>query len=941
MPKRICILDWKEAALPQLVREIVRPCEDSGRILDLRGTVVMIQTRQSVRALGDALAKEGARRGKLLLPPAFLLPEQVFQSSGEAGGPPAGPRRSFLAWTRVLAEVDPKRYPNLLGNAPNLAGLEERLVWGRVLREVEALLGENLLRFEDVATVADLPPGEEERWAELADLERHFREVLTGWGFSSEVESRLAACAGPQTPEGSDRLVLALVADPLPAVTTFLEALLDSRPEFSVDILAWGPENVEAFDGWGRPLPAFWRERYPPAPVLQGRFHPLRSGEEEALRVKTLLEPNLERPGAVALGVQSGEVVSPLERLGVPCFDPSGEPLSMTWPFSLFESLAEWLAGDGFEPFARLVRTPWVVAVLERELEGFDPQPVLLELDRIRERYLPDTTSDVRRKVRPGSALKGVFECFSGWQRTFAKLPYGDSFLEVINRWSGQLDGLPSLISVWNRWVEVLPEVVEEIEPLQPGSAASFLHALLALLKEEVYYDEMPREGLRVQGWLELPLIEAPHLILAEVADEHLPGAVRSHPFLPDALRGRLGLRDEESRETRDSWLLSCLDQSRRKHGRLDLTLSRSNSRGEPLKPTRLLFQGAPHKLPARVQVAFREPPLLKQDPPWALGWKLRPPGPAERPYRPGHLSVTAFRSYLRCPFRFFLERSLGMETYDSRKMEMDAAEFGTLVHETLEALARDDTMRDSADAPAIAEFLRDRATTLIHQRYGQALPLSLEIQLESAIQRLRAWANEEAKSRREGWRIDPNLVEWTPPEDADALQIEGCRITGKIDRIERHDETGALRLLDFKTRDTAGSPAKAHLKGWNPEVDEDRVPSSARVTVLGKPYRWLDLQLPLYAWMAQDRFPGAGLQVGYVHLPRVVGNVGVDLWTDLSESDLVEAAVECAGGIIRDIRGGIFWPPAEDLKYDDFEGLFFESLTDELEAPTLQREAD
>ena len=936
MPKRIRILDWKEAALPQLVREIVHPVEGGRGVLDLRETRLVVPTRQSVRLLGDALARHAAERGQLLLPPSFSLPEQLFAGS-TGGAPPAGPRRSFLAWTRVLEEVAPSEFSNLLGEAPNLSGLDQRLVWGRVLREVEALLGENLLRFGDVPGEA-LAPGEEERWRELAELERRFLAVLDDWGLSSEADFRLAACAHPRPPEGCNRLLLALVPDPLPGVVSFLEALLTAHPELLLEVLTWGPDAVEAFDDWGRPRPSYWRDRNPPAPVLEERFHPLRSVEEEALRVRDLLQPNLERPGAVALGVQSGELVSPLKRLGVPCFDPSGEPLSMTWPYPLLGSLAEWLESDGFEPFARLVRAPWIVAVLEGEVDGFHHREVLFQLDRIRARSLPDTASDVRRKLRPGSSLAGVFPCFDDWKRALRKAPFGTSFLELINGWANFLDGLPPLIPVWNRWVEVLPEAVADAEALAPGSPAAFLRALLALLQDEVFYDDSPGEGLRVQGWLELPLVEAPHLVLAELADEHLPGVVRSHPFLPDALRSRLGLRDEETRHTRDAWLLSCLDQSRRRKGRLDLTLSRSNSRGEPQKPTRLLFQGAPDTLPARVQAAFREPPVLSEDPNWTLGWKLRPPGPAERPFRPQRLSVTAFRSYLRCPFRFFLERSLGMESFENRKMEMDAGEFGTLIHDTLEAFAREETIRDSMDPPGIAEFFRERATALIHQRYGQSLPLPLEIQLESVIQRLRAWSEHEAQSRREGWRIDPALVEWTPPEDADDLEIEGYRITGKIDRIERHEETGALRLLDFKTWDAPEAPFKSHLKKWS-GADEDSVPPYARVMLAGKPHRWLDLQLPLYAWMAHTLFPESDLQVGYVHLPRAVGKAGVDLWTGLEDPDLLASAVECARGVLRDIRADIFWPPAEDLKYDAFDGLFFDSLAGELEVAAFHRE--
>ena len=75
---------------------------------------------------------------------------------------------------------------------------------------------------------------------------------------------------------------------------------------------------------------------------------------------------------------------------------------------------------------------------------------------------------------------------------------------------------------------------------------------------------------------------------------------------------------------------------------------------------------------------------------PWTLPWKLQPrPLPDDaRIFQ--RLSVTQFRSYLSCPFRFYLQHGLGMNEIDPEKSEMDARDFGNLVHDALERFARD-----------------------------------------------------------------------------------------------------------------------------------------------------------------------------------------------------------------------------------------------------------
>ena len=68
-------------------------------------------------------------------------------------------------------------------------------------------------------------------------------------------------------------------------------------------------------------------------------------------------------------------------------------------------------------------------------------------------------------------------------------------------------------------------------------------------------------------------------------------------------------------------------------------------------------------------------------------------------------------------------------------------------------------------------------------------------------------------------------------------LEVDGeiFTVTGKIDRVDRHEETRQVAIWDYKTSDSGEGPNKAHIKGR------------------GKNQKWKDLQLPLYRHLVKE----------------------------------------------------------------------------------------
>ncbi|HXA81079.1 MAG TPA: PD-(D/E)XK nuclease family protein, partial [Opitutaceae bacterium] len=253
----------------------------------------------------------------------------------------------------------------------------------------------------------------------------------------------------------------------------------------------------------------------------------------------------------------------------------------------------------------------------------------------------------------------------------------------------------------------------------------------------------------------------------------------------------------------------------------------------------------------------------------------------------------------------------------DPAKDELDARDFGVLCHAALEAMGREAALRDCTDAAVLRQFLLAELERHTRAGYGEAMSLPLIIQLESARQRLARAAEVQAAERAAGWVIEQ-------VEKKISVEIGGLLVKGKIDRIDRHVETGAVRVLDYKTSDSPASPRDTHLHA--PRQGETP-PAWAVFELDGRPRVWADLQLPLYRHALAAEFPGA-VACGYFNLPKAVGGTGLALWDEYTP-ELHAAAVRCAEGVCAAIRAGEFWPPNEQVRadYDEFASLFHQGV--------------
>jgi ATP-dependent helicase/nuclease subunit B len=935
------LLPWERPLLPQAAAWLAAGW-DGGGPLDLSARLVIVPTRQAGRRLREALAALAAARGSAVFPPRVTVPEAL----AELGAPPAGVAtrtETLLAWAGVLCAARPEDFREVFPTDPPA----QDFAWARRLAaqmmRLQGTLAEAALRIGGVpARAGDFP--ETGRWGQLAELERRCDAALAARGLREPQAAKIAAALAPTFPAGVEKITMLAVPDPLPLAVLVLGQLVARVP---VEIVCHGPDLGE-FDAWGRPLEEAWARRVPDWPDFEQRVHLCANPAEQAERVVALARAYAEKgadhvahpteprdgpaasrrrglpEGALAVGIADAEVLAPLEDglvgAGVAAFNPAGRPRRRDALHALLAALADFAREDSFAHAAALLRCPDVLEWLAATVGGnFSAARLLAELDALHARHLPPTLPAARRHCSgPTAETAGKFPtagvALAALEALRGRLAQGEfaagAAVALGEIFAGRRTGSDSpLADSAAAWREALRETAAALEKFPGPARAEAWELALARFAEDTRFDEKPAGALELQGWLELPWEDAPHLVVAGLNDGLVPEAVTGDVFLPEALRGRLGLRTNAARFARDACLLAGLGAWRRAAGRLDVLVGKVSAVGDPLRPSRLLLCCAEEALPGRVAFLFREAPTARAGAPWARAWRLRPEAAAP----PEKISVTALRDWLACPFRFYLRHVVKMERVEPNKAELDALDFGTLVHAALQAMGEDAALRDSTDEPTLRAGLLAALERRARAQFGGELTLPLVVQLESARQRLAAAARAQARERAAGWRIE--RVEWKFE-----LRLGGLAVRGKIDRVDRHEATGAVRVLDYKTSDTAVSPDRAH---FGPASAAAERPEWMRAVIGGKERGWLDLQLPLYRRAVEAEF-GAGVACGYFNLPKAVGDTAVSLWSGLD--DVAQAAaMTCAEGAASAIAVGKFWPPAEPNARDDeaWAGLF------------------
>ena len=921
-------IDWQQPALPTAAGWLLdrAPAGDAIARGDLSQLIVVVPGGRAGRRLLEILVAQCAEEDIGLSPPKIVtmggLPELLYPPQR----PFADELTQRLAWVEGLRAFaskpaqreELKRY---IPAFPPAGDITRLLELADMLRGQHMELAADGLDFSHVAehTHAIGQAGESDRWRLLQKVQRAYLDVLDGLQLWDKQTARLEAIRLKEC-RTDKHIVLVGTVDMNRTARQMLDLVAGN-----VTTLTFAPKELtDRFDEHGCVLPAAWADHR--IEVDDARVviadDPIDQADEAARAVARF--DGKYRGDEITIGVCDERVVPQISRQFEQCglnarWGP-GRVVSESPPFRLLQGVAEFLERQSWRDFAALVRHADVETWLNAraEIQGLAAGDWLTALDKYQSSHVQTrltgdwlgTESEREGERDRVAAATAIYDAMAELLSDFAeaKLP--------LAQWAPKVAGLLLKVYGAREFNELDPAdrfTLKALEYLHaallnqrsiavnisPGiSAADCIRWALDSVAGETVAPPSDPAAIELLGWLELPLDDAPALVVTSLNEGNVPKSSSADMFLPDSLRTRLGLDDNARRFARDAYALSVLAVSRDAW----FIVGRRDADGYPLAPSRLLMACDDETLVQRAKTFFTPPPAKAARQPLAGAltasresstFTVPPPQPLKEPL--AKLRVTAFRDYLACPYRFYLKQVAGVKCVDDDADELDGGAFGGLAHEVFNQFGVDER-RHTASAEEIEALFEEVLQEFVRKTFGTSPHTAVAVQIEQLRRRLKALARVQADRAAAGWRI--MYTEVPVDETVCEIEVDGkpFRISGRIDRIDLHEATGVWAIWDYKTSDTARKPAATHRK-------KDQ---------------WIDLQLPLYRHLAAEVHGDlksilevdGKIQLGYVQVPKSADGVRFEPaeWTDAELS----SADECAGQVIRAIRNETFWPPAD-----------------------------
>ena len=884
----------------------------------------------------ELLLDEAEARGAMLIPPRTTTVGSLPELLHSAPRPLADDVTSRRAWSRALRSVDREVLEKVFPHLPEGDGLTEWDELAGLLAGLHQNLAKEGHRFADVAAIcrSGLLFDDGTRWEVLGRVQRRYLDLLECAGVADRFETRILAFDSGVAPFTGDLWFLSIVE--LPTVTRRLVEASGASVNTLVHApvkLGDGTDATTVFDAFGLPSTSYWETA--PVPVTDQILEVVERPVDQA---EAVIDAIARFGGAysaeeVVLAVHPESEVVPyleqrLEARDVFARYAAGTPLARTGPLRLLQAVADYLTDRTFEALAALLRHPDAGRLSGPTRAAAAGLEAIEVADRYFSEHLPLRVSGEIPRGEGKAALfppvaqalerEGPLDSFRG-RRPLSQ--WMTVVMDVLQTAYGELEldrskpAHRSLLDTLGRVQALAASLAEMPHTLdEKCSGSEAIRTLLLELREEALPPEPRRDAVELVDWLELPLDDAPIVMLTGFNEGFLPESLGGHAFLPDPLRTRLGLSDNRSRLARDAYRLTTVLHSK---DSVRLIAGRRTAQGDPLLPSRLMFRIPEDQMPARV-LRFLKRHGGSPDGASLASLGLQPGAvrqfavPPEQVIElgddevPTGLAVTAFRGLLKDPYRFVLEKVYKLKRLDDAARELDPMRFGILAHDVLHRfglLALESPPGvDLASEADVTASLMDLLSNQLSTSFGPDAMPAVHLQAEQLKVRLRAFAKKQARWAAKGWRIV--AVECSADGEGVPFDVDGTPIMlrGRIDRIDHNPRTSEWAVLDYKTGLSVDPPEKAHRRGH------------------GEDLQWIDLQLPLYRRLLSGILDGEGRRVididgegeagrrvhfGFVSLPQTVDGAEFMI-ADWTAKDFASAE-DAARDAVRRLRGARF----------------------------------
>ena len=914
-------LDWHQLPLPAAAKWLAGR-HSRGSKLEMSPSIIVVPGSRSQRRLLELLVDIAEQESLVFTPPELTtvgsLPEFLYTPAR----PLASSLVQTLAWVEALRNTDSARLRQITSQIPHR---DDSLSWKTLAKVIAAWhndLAGNGLTFRDVLRAGEAIESfqEQERWQALFDIQRIYLDMLNANETWDRQTARLVAVDRKECSIDRDIYLIGTVD-----LNPIVRAMLGQVPERVHSLIFCKPNESHTFDELGCLNMEHWQQ--PHIPVTDDAICVADQPSDQArVTCRFLAELDGEYGiDEIAISVPDPRLVSHLSRTlaesSIKTNDIGGSSIGNSRPFVLVELLSTWLDDKRFESFAALVRHPdiyqWLVQRVNnaqwlKELDEYQnnrlPFHISTEINNVyfggkdyhgKDRYaqLSRAYKEVYELIQPLLSRTGkpLAAWASPWRQVLVAI-YRDTVLDRTNSEHRRT------IRACQQVVKSLLEI-EESGSLLKGEVDSVeaAHWALDLCGGQFVSDPTLPDAITLLGWLDTPWEDTPVTVLTNFNESYVPSSENSNLFLPNSIRSQLGMVDNRRRFARDAYATSLVWHSRKK---VLFVVGRRDEEGLPLLPSRLLMTGKPEETARRALALFQEGEVTSG---WSTAAQANRPStqqfvvplPPEDAEPINSLRVTDFKVYMQCPYHFYLTRVLGLKRLADKQDELDGGQFGSLLHDVVENFGRSEK-KNSRSSDEIEAYVIDCLNRFSMARYGRRPMPTVQIQLEQARIRLRAFSQWQAEHRAAGFEIFEVEREKTQYEFT--VDGEPFLVKGQIDRIDINHDKRIIGVYDYKTGDKGEKPRELHQDNHG---------------------EWKDLQLPLYHHLLSnfDELPkDYEIQAGLILMAKDTSQVALFL-ADWDSNELSQADFK-AFEIMRNVRKGEFWPMSSSKPppfWDDF----------------------
>ncbi|MFI0348021.1 MAG: PD-(D/E)XK nuclease family protein [Chthoniobacterales bacterium] len=843
-------LGWNRPWLYQLVDYLFNEHQQSQSVsssqkqpADFSDTVVILPGSRAGRRLLELLAIAAEEKSFILIPPRIVTLREAVPLLLESKMPPeAGALTSHLAWRRAMEQLPPtlladiQQFPTILNSEENKAA-SHRLA--ALVEKTASELGSAELDFSDIAArIGELRPDfadrEEARWQALAQVQKNYRRILASWNLMDVTDS-LRQRIAHGVMQKSSRVVACAVVDYAPLFDSFFKKI---KPTILINA---PKDHSVGFDGQGKLIPSYWHQH--PASLKDEQIIPCeRSDDQAAIIVQKISVYRQQVQSSNATKYKrlptncfiEKQSLSNLITVAVPDYEAlpvlreamAAANIKTRWSggrafrggrfFHLLQAVADFIdrslhEAPSLKAVATLLRHPDIsihfsnAEKLIERLDFFEREhlPQFLEQERLLLFKKNEELAVLLPQLEKLLPLSSVSEPLV---KSIARLR--DFLLRVIGKRTIRSSDPEEhyFLGCLEKWISLM----EEVEELSNNTSmnlpsAELIKLLLSFLSDEEIPGREEADAIELLGWLELAADDAPIAIISSFHEGAIPRASREDPLLNEGLRKALRLANKSDLLARDHYLLHTIIEARKNSGTLITLAPRYNGRGEPVRPSRLLLLGcSKENLPARV--------LSLTQRQQSITGKKRSGGSRYSAFlgRPvgqemvDRLPITSLRTYLQSPRLFYLKHILKLQEIEDAPLEMNARQFGTLIHAVLGAFGDEKKIADESDPEKINSWVQKQLMKLTERHFGEYPQFPVWSQIEEIARTLSGFATAQAAHCQAGWKIvavenslslGVRLEEKITLRDGRFLFLQG-----RIDRVDWHPERERWMIIDYKT---------------------------------------------------------------------------------------------------------------------------------------------